>query len=130
MIQLELTVREAMNLATSWAFNNDIVLYHKIVNAFEKTLTIDTNTNPNCTVTITNGMTVDNRTRCIKHIRNYTGWDLRTTKKWTDTITGFWNETEWAYPTHHTNSITLKHPNDAENLLRELTSLGCEGYLS
>ena len=130
MIQLELTIREAMNLAISWAFHNDIVLYHKIVDAFEKTLAIDTSDNRNRTVTITNGMTLDNRIRCIKHIRKYTGWDLLTTKKWTDTITGFWNETEWAYPTHHTNSITLKHPNDAESLLRELTALGCEGFLS
>jgi len=127
MIQLELTIREAMNLATSWAFHNDIVLYHKIVDAFEKTLTSDKTKR---TVTITGGMTLDNRIRCIKHIRHFTGWDLLTTKKWTDTITGFWNETEWAYPTDHTNSITLKYSCDAENLLRELTALGCEGYLS
>lgn len=131
MIQLELTVREAMNLATSWAFNNDIVLYHKIVDAFEKTLAIDTSDNRNRTVTITGGLNLDNRIRCIKHIRNYTGWDLKKAKEWTDVFTGCWKNDRWTDPSGYANnSITMKYSCDAEHLLRELTALGCVGYIS
>ena len=130
MIQLELTIREAMNLATSWAFNNDIVLYHKIVDAFEKTLAIDTSDNRKRTVTITGGLTLDNRIRCIKHIRHFTGWDLKKAKEWTDVFTGCWKNDRWTDPSGYDNSITLKYSCDAENLLRELTALGCEGFLS
>jgi hypothetical protein len=126
MIKLELSVREAMNLATSWAYNNDVELYHRIVTALEVALGV----NQRRTVTITNGMTLDNRIPCIKTIRQYTGWGLKEAKDWTDDLVGGWKGDRFVAATHHTNSITLKNPEMAENLLRDLTSLGCEGYLS
>ncbi len=61
MINLQLSVREAMYLATNWAYNNDAELYHKIVNSFEVALGV----NQNRTVTITGGMNLDNRIHCI-----------------------------------------------------------------
>jgi hypothetical protein len=126
MIKLELSVREAMNLATSWAYNNDVELYHRIVTAFEVALGV----NQNRTVTITKGMSLDNRIPCIKAIRQYTGWGLKESKEWTDDLVGGWKGDRFVPATHHTNSITLKHPEMAENLLRDLTTCGCEGYLS
>jgi hypothetical protein len=122
MIKLELSVREAMNLATNC--HHDI--YERIVTAFEVALGV----NQNRTVTITNGMSLDNRIPCIKAIRQYTGWGLKESKEWTDDLVGGWKGDRFVPATHHTNSITLKNPDLAENLLRDLTSLGCEGYLS
>jgi hypothetical protein len=122
MIKLELSVREAMNLAT----NCNLEIYERIVNAFEVALGV----NQNRTVTITKGMSLDNRIPCIKAIRQYTGWGLKETKDWTDDLVGGWKGDRFVPATHHTNSITLKYSCDAENLLRELTTLGCEGHLS
>jgi hypothetical protein len=122
MIKLELSVREAMNLATNC--HHDI--YERIVTAFEVALGV----NQRRTVTITNGMSLDNRIPCIKAIRQYTGWGLKESKEWTDDLVGGWKGYTFVPATHHTNSITLKNPEMAENLLRDLTSLGCEGYLS
>jgi hypothetical protein len=122
MINLELSVREAMNLATNC--HHDI--YERIVNAFEVALGV----NQRRVVTITNGMSLDNRIHCIKAIRQYTGWGLKESKEWTDDLVGGWKGDRFVPATHHTNSITLKNPELAENLLRDLTSLGCEGYLS
>jgi hypothetical protein len=122
MIKLELSVREAMNLATNC--HHDI--YERIVNAFEVALGV----NQNRTVTITKGMSLDNRIPCIKAIRQYTGWGLKEVKDWTDNLVGGWKGDRFVPATHHTNSITLKNPEMAENLLRELTTCGCEGYLS
>jgi hypothetical protein len=122
MIKLELSVREAMDLATNC--RQDI--YERIVTAFEVALGV----NQNRTVTVTKGMSLDNRIPCIKAIRQYTGWGLKETKDWTDDLVGGWKGDRFVPATHHTNSITLKYSCDAENLLRDLTSLGCEGYLS
>jgi len=127
MINLQLTVREAMNLATSWAYNNDAELYHKIVNSFEIALGV----NQNRTVTITGGMNTDNRIPCIKAIRLHTGWGLKEAKDWSDILVGGWKYDKWIPAAPGTKqSITLKTPEAAENLLRDLTALGCEGYLS
>jgi hypothetical protein len=125
MIQLELTIREAMNLATNC--HHDI--YERIVQAIETAVNGE-NGGRDCTVTITNGMSLDNRIPCIKAIRQYTGWGLKKSKGWTDDLVGGWKGDRFVAATHHTNSITLKNPEMAENLLRDLTSLGCEGFLS
>lgn len=122
MIKLELSIREAMDLATNC--HHDI--YERIVTAFEVALGV----NQRCTVTITRGMNLDNRIPCIKAIRQYTGWGLKESKEWTDDLVGGWKGDRFVPATHHTNSITLKNAEMAENLLRDLTGLGCEGYLS
>ena len=127
MINLQLSVREAMNLATSWAYNNDAELYHKIVNSFEMALGV----NQNRTVTITGGMTLDNRIKCIRAIRLHTGWGLKESKDWSDYLVGGWKYDKFVPAAAGAkNSVTLDTPEAAENLLRELVGLGCEGYLS
>jgi len=127
MIKIDLSVREAMYLATNWAYNNDADLYHKIVNALEAALGV----NQNRTVTITSGMSTDNRIPCIKAIRTHTGWGLKEAKDWSDVLVGGykWDRFVPAAPDAK-QTITLKTPEAAENLLRDLTGLGCEGYLS
>jgi ribosomal protein L7/L12 len=129
MIQLELTVREAMWILSK--IESYDTIYDKIGVAFEQALAANNqNTSRNCTVTITNGMSLDNRIPCIKAIRQYTGWDLKKAKEWTDVFTGCWKNDRWTDPSGYDNSIRLKYSCDAENLLQELTALGCEGFLS
>ena len=123
MINLQLSVREAMNLATNC--NHEI--YERIVNAFEVALGV----NQLKVVTITGGMNLDNRIHCIKAIRLHTGWGLKEAKEWTDFLVGGWKYDTFVPATPGTkNSLTLSTPEAAENLLRDLTALGCEGYLS
>ena len=126
MIKIDLSVREAMNLATSWAYNNDVELYHKIVTALESAL----GSKEQYHVTITGGMTTNNRIPCIKAVRQHTGWSLKEAKEWTDDLVGRY-DSDWRYYSGgRTITTTLKTPEAAENLLRDLTILGCEGYLS
>jgi hypothetical protein len=123
MIKLELSVREAMNLATNC--HHDI--YERIVNAFEVALGV----NQLRVVTITGGMTLDNRIPCIKAIRLHTGWGLKEAKEWTDFMVGGWKYDKFVPASVGARqSITLKTPEAAENLLRDLAGLGCEGFLS
>jgi hypothetical protein len=125
MINLQLTVREALTLATDSSLSGD--MYNKIVNAFEIALGV----NQNRTVTITGGMTLDNRIYCIKAIRLHSGWGLKEAKDWSDILVGGWKYDTFVPATPGTkNSVTLSTPEAAENLLRDLTALGCEGYLS
>ena len=123
MINLQLSVREAMNLAT----NCNLEIYERIVTAFEVALGV----NQNKTVTITGGMTLDNRIPCIKAIRAATGWGLKESKDWTDVFTGgFQGDRHVAGNPNAKQSITLNTPEKALFLLREMRDLGCEGFLS
>ena len=125
MINLELTVREALWILSKCEVYDST--YDKIVSAFEIAMSV----NQRRQVTITGGMTLDNRISCIKAIRMHSGWGLKEAKDWTDVLVGGWKYDKWT-PAENgtTNSITLKTPEAAENLLRDLTSLGCEGFLS
>lgn len=123
MIKLDLTVREAMELA----FYAREDMRERIMNAFEIALGV----NQYRTVTITNGMTLDNRIPCIKAIRLHTGWGLKESKDWTDLLIGGWKYDKFIPAATGTRqSISLKNPEAAENLLRDLAGLGCEGFLS
>lgn len=123
MINLQLSVREAMNLAT----NCNLEIYERIVTAFEVALGV----NQLRVVTITGGMNTNNRISCIKAIRLHTGWGLKEAKEWTDFLVGGWKYDKWhPAPANTKQSITLKTPEAAENLLRDLVGLGCEGFLS
>ena len=122
MIKLELSVREAMNLATNC--HHDI--YERIVNAFEVALGV----NQRRMVTITKGMDLDNRISCIKAVRQHTGWGLKEAKDWTDGMVGRWDASGNLCGGGNAITLTAKTPDAAEALLRDLTSLGCEGYLS
>ena len=125
MINLQLTVREALSLATDSSLSGD--MYDKIVAAFEVALGV----NQRCTVTITGGMTLDNRIYCIKAIRLHAGWGLKESKDWSDILVGGWKYDKFVPAAAGVkNSITLKTPEAAENLLRDLVEHGCEGFLS
>ena len=127
MIKLELTVREAFDLANHCSGTMYADIYEKIVTATEVALGV----NQRRVVTITGGMTLDNRIPCIKAIRLNAGLGLKEAKDWTDTLVGGWKYDKWHPATPGLKqSITLKTPEAAENLLRDLTALGCEGFLS
>lgn len=122
MIKLELSVREAMDLATNC--HHDI--YERIVTAFEIALGV----NQRRMVTITKGMDLDNRISCIRAVRQHTGWGLKEAKDWTDGMVGRYDESGFWRGGGNPITLTAKTPEAAEQLLRDLTSLGCEGYLS
>jgi len=125
MINISLTVREAMWILSK--IESYDTIYDKVCIAFEDALKV----NRNKTVTITGGMTLDNRIYCIKAIRNHTGWGLKEAKDWSDVLVGGWKYDTFVPATPGTkNSVTLGTPEAAENLLRDLVDKGCEGFLS
>jgi hypothetical protein len=124
MIKVEMSVREALNMVSNGC-NLDI--YEKIVSAFEVALGV----NQRRVVTITGGLTLDNRIHSIKAIRQHTGWGLKEAKDWSDYLVGGWHNDRFIpAKSGAKQSITLKTPEAAEALLRDLAGLGCEGYLS
>jgi hypothetical protein len=122
MINLELSVREAMELAF-YAREN---IRERITQAVEIALGV----NQKRKVTITNGMSTNNRISCIKAVRQHTGWGLKEAKDWTDAMVGRYDESGFWRGGGNEISLTLSTPEKAEQLLRDLTSCGCEGYLS
>jgi hypothetical protein len=123
MIKIEMTVAEAIAIANT--ASND--LHDRIVSALEVALGM----NQRRQVTITGGMSTDNRIHCIKAIRLHTGWGLKESKDWTDVLVGGYKWDRFVPAAPGTKqTITLKTPEAAENLLRDLAGLGCEGYLS
>jgi hypothetical protein len=122
MINLQLTVREAMELA----FYAREDMRERITQAFEIALGV----NQKRMVTITKGMDLDNRISCIKAVRQHTGWGLKEAKDWTDGMVGRWDASGFLRGGGNPITLTAKTPDAAEGLLRDLTSLGCEGYLS
>ena len=124
MIKIELSVRESLNMIANGC---SLDMFDKIVCALEVALGV----NQRRMVTITGGMTLDNRIHCIKAIRLHTGWGLKEAKDWSDYVVGGWKYDKWhPAPENTKQSMTLKTPEAAEALLRELTTLGCEGFLS
>jgi len=125
MIKIDLTVREAMWVMSK--IEGYDTIYDKIVIALESAL----GSKEQYHVTVTGGMTTNNRIPCIKAVRKYTGWGLKEAKDWTDGMIGHWD----AYGVWHNGdfkqiSVRLKTTESAENLLRDLKNVGCEGYLS
>ena len=124
MIKIELTVRESLAMISNGC---SLDMFEKIVSSLEVALGV----NQRRTVTITGGMSTNNRIPCIKAIRTHTGWGLREAKDWTDVITGNFNTDlgRWMAG-QSTNTMTLPTPTLAERLLHDLVALGCEGFLS
>lgn len=122
MISIQMTVAEAIGVAA--ACNNE--LHDRIVKAFEVALGV----NQSRDVTITK-MPGDNRIPCIKAIRTHSGWGLKEAKDWTDVLVGRYDGTygKWINGARQ-HTIKLPTPDAAEALLRDLTTLGCEGFLS
>ena len=130
MIKVDLTVREAVlfaNQCDNYGGDEGRSLRDRIINAIEVALGV----NQLKVVTITGGMNLDNRIKCIKAIRLATNWGLQESKEWTDYFVGGWKYDKFVPAAKGVkHSITLKTPELAEQLLRDLTDLGCEGYLS
>jgi hypothetical protein len=124
MIKIELSVRESLNMIANGC---SLDMFEKIVCSLEVALGV----NQRRVVTITGGMTLDNRISCIKAIRLHTGWGLKEAKDWSDYLVGGWKYDKWyPAPEKTKQSMTLKTPEAAEALLRDLVGLGCEGFLS
>ena len=124
MIKIELSVRESLNMIANGC---SLDMFEKIVCALEVALGV----NQRRVVTITGGMTLDNRIYSIKAIRLHTGWGLKEANDWSDYLVGGWKYDKFVpAKSGAKQSITLKTPEAAEALLRELTTLGCEGFLS
>jgi ribosomal protein L7/L12 len=124
MIKVELSVREALNMVSNGC---NLDMFEKIVCALELALAVTQRR----VVTITGGMSTDNRIPCIKAIRQHTGWGLKEAKDWSDILVGGWKYDKFVPAAANVrNSITLKTPEAAENLLRDLVEHGCEGFLS
>ena len=125
MINLELTVREALWILSKCEVYDST--YDKVVSAFEKAMGV----NQSCRVTVTGGMNTSNRIQCIKAVRLYSGWGLKEAKEWTDGMVGRYDDAGyWRNGGLNQISITLKNPQAAENLCRDLTALGCQASLS
>ena len=125
MIKVEMTVREMLNIIALQGTSGDLA--DRIISALEMAC----GQNQYKTITITGGMNLDNRIPCIKAIRLNTGWGLKEAKEWTDYLVGGWKYDKWVPAKSGVKqSMTLPTPEAAEKLLRELTDLGCEGYLS
>lgn len=125
MIKVEMTVREMLNIIAMQGTSGDLA--DRIISALE----VACKQNQHRTITITGGMNTDNRIRCIKAIRLHTGWGLKEAKEWSDYLVGGWRYDKWyPAPAGTKHSMTLKTPEAAEALLRDLTDLGCEGFLS
>ena len=86
MINVKLTVREATWILSK--IESYDTIYDKIVTGIEDAIGV----NRSKTVTITGGMTLDNRIPCIKAIRLNTGWGLKESKDWTDVLVGTWDD--------------------------------------
>jgi hypothetical protein len=124
MIKIELSVRESLNMIANGC---SLDMFDKIVCALEVALGV----NQRRVVTITGGMNTDNRIHCIKAIRLHTGWGLKEAKEWSDYLVGGWKYDKWyPAPANTKQSMTLKTPEAAEALLRDLGGLGSEGFLS
>jgi hypothetical protein len=123
MIKVEMSVREALNMVSNGC---NLDMFEKIVCSLELALGV----NQRRVVTITGGMSTDNRIPCIKAIRLHTGWGLKEAKDWTDVLVGRYGSYDQWIPGKNKNNITLKTPEAAEALLRDLVGLGCEGFLS
>lgn len=122
MIKVELSVREALNMVANGC---SLDMFEKIVTSLEVALGV----NQRCMVTITN-MSIDNRIPCIKAIRLATGWGLKEAKDWTDVLIGRYNASGFWTGGAKEHTMKLKTPEVAEQLLRDLVGLGCEGFLS
>ena len=124
MINISLTVREALWILSK--IESYDTIYDKITLAFEDALKIDNR----CNVTITSGMSTDNRIPCIKAIRAATGMGLKDAKDWTDVLVGKYDDSGLWIKGGCKNTLKMRDNKSAENLLGELTELGCEGFLS
>lgn len=114
MINVEMTVREAVALAT----HTNSEMYERIIHALEA----------KCgelkAVMTVRHVPRDNFIPCIKVIRSHLGWGLRETKDFLDVVRGGWDSIVNDYVDGQPNSIT-NHSDIIIKLASELRSQGC-----
>ena len=115
MINVEMTVREAINLVSNGC---SLVMYERIVQALEA----------KCgelkAIMTVRYVPRDSFIPCIKIIRNHLGWGLKDTKDFLDVVRGGWDSFENDYVDGKPNSLT----NDGDVIIKiasELRSQGC-----
>jgi hypothetical protein len=118
MIAVEMTIREMISLATNPGCSGD--LYERLVNAIERAAG-----EGKMNVTL-RSMRADAMIPCIKALRLATGWGLKESKEFCDTVRGksdgygnggFWGGTA--------NTVTLK-TDAARELAKQWKELGCD----
>jgi ribosomal protein L7/L12 len=115
MINVEMTVREALNLVSNGVHMD---MYERIVQALEA----------KCgelkAIMTVRYVPRDSFIPCIKIIRNHLGWGLKDTKDFLDIVRGGWSSDENDYVDGKPNSLT----NDSDVIIKiasELRSQGC-----
>lgn len=117
MINIEMTVREAVSLASDQGISGD--LYEKIVRAIEVA----------CGESLMNitlrSMPVDAMIPCIKALRLATGWGLKESKDFCDVVRGKpdWNTNICRGGTPNTLRLKSKA---GKKLFNEWKALGCD----
>lgn len=121
MISVEMTVREAVWLATQSESNID--MYNRIITALEV----------KCgefkVVMTVRHVPRDNFIPCIKIIRSHLGWGLKDTKDWLDVVRGRWSSYDNDYVDGTSNSMK----NDSDIIVKmasELRGQGCNVEVS
>ena len=116
MISVEMTVREAVWLATQSESNID--MYNRIINALEVKC-------GELKVTmVVHSVPRDNFIPCIKILRFHLGWGLKDAKDWLDVVRGRWSTPDNDYVGGRWNSIN-KESDVAVKMASELRSKGC-----
>jgi hypothetical protein len=115
MINVEMTVREAVNLVSNGC---GLDMYERIVQALEA----------KCgelkAIMTVRYVPRDSFIPCIKIIRNHLGWGLKETKDFLDVVRGGWDSIVNDYVDGKPNSMT----NDSDVIIKiasELRSQGC-----
>jgi len=116
MITVEMTVREAVWLATQSESNVD--MYNRIITALEV----------KCgelkSVMTVRHVPRDNFIPCIKILRSHLGWGLKDAKDWLDVVRGRWSSYENDFVDGVSNCLT-KDSDVIAKMACELRAQGC-----
>jgi hypothetical protein len=116
MINVEMTVREAVWLATQSESNID--MYNRIITALEVKY------GEFKVVMTVRHVPRDNFIPCIKILRSHLGWGLKDAKDWLDVVRGRWSSYENEYVDGKSNCLT-KESDVIVKMASELRSQGC-----
>lgn len=117
MINVDLTIREAISLVSSAACTGD--LYERIVKAIEKECG-----DGDINVTL-RSLPLHAMIPCIKALRLATRWGLKESKDFCDVVRGYDRWNNGTYTGGTPNTLKLKQ-RDANTLVKEWKALGCD----
>ena len=116
MIAVEMTIREMISLAANPSCSGD--LYERLVSAIEKAAN-----EGNINVTL-RSMKPDAMIPCIKALRLATGWGLKESKEFCDTVRGK-SDGNGSFWRGAANTVTLKADAGRE-LAKQWKEIGCD----